>query len=686
MHEVVDAAGEIATSGQSLARMEAGGCMPPVVWATIEPCSATETPAAAMPAALARSCRMPVTSRVRPALPALLALLVAALTPRAHAAPNALETLSFKVGDAERRAIVVNAPAAGEKRPAVIILHGGMGSAEGMRAGSGFDPVARANGFIAVYAEGTEYGAVEGRHAWNTGHLLRRQVQDADDIAYLDQLIDRMVSDHGADPARIFMTGGSNGGMMTFVYAAKRPERLAAAAPVVASMFAFDVVPKVPLPILIINGARDEEVPLAGGMSRNAIVRAAQATPFKPLREVVDFWVKANQSRTEGTTNTEGSVTTTTYAAGDGGAVTEFVVDREGGHGWPGAPARRGGSPPIMAFRGAERVWEFFAGKSRASPGLVGAAPCPIEVIELPDLVDAARDRRVPIKVHAPSVGGPHPVIVLSHGAGGDWDTHHAQAGDLAANGYVVLCLEHVGSNRGRLTQGLRPMRNLEAMTRDAHEVLARPKDVSFAIDRAVEWNRSHDRLQGRLDVSRIGVMGHSFGAFTTMVACGARPALDWLEPPVAPGAGLGPDLHDPRVRCGVALSPQGVGEPFFIRDSFASLRVPLLGISGTKDSQQAGRPAENRKDAFALWSTGAHRFVWLENARHVDFADSSGSGVLAWPSSTRKDTQPVTRAATLAFFDLHLKSRHEAADRLTVDALSRRLRGEISRVEVLAK
>ena len=157
-----------------------------------------------------RSDRMHSTTRIQHIVLALLALLVVAIDSRAQAAPQAPETISFKVGDAERRAIVVNAPKAGEKRPAVIILHGGMGSADDMRAKSGFDPVAKANGFMAVYAEGTAFGAVDGRHAWNTGHLLRRQVRDADDIAYLDGLIDRLIADHDADPARIFMTGGSN--------------------------------------------------------------------------------------------------------------------------------------------------------------------------------------------------------------------------------------------------------------------------------------------------------------------------------------------------------------------------------------------------------------------------------------------------------------------------------------------
>jgi len=632
-------------------------------------------------------------------------------------------TITFKLGGQERRAIVVNAPAEGTKSPAegtkspaVIVLHGGAGSAEQMRASSGFDPVAREHGFMAVYAEGTEFGVGRnaGRHAWNTGHLLRRQVRDADDIAYFDALIDRLIAEHGTDPERIFMTGGSNGGMMTFVYGAARAERLAAIAPVVASMFTFDTTPKVPLPILIIKGAKDEEVPLAGGMSENAIVRAAQATPFKPLREVVKFWVKANRSKTPGASKVAGNVTTTTYAAGagesegegegEGSATTEFILDSAGGHGWPGTSARRGDNTPITAFRGAERVWEFFQDKVRKpdpkpdpkphakpdpTPAATSkpAAPVEVRVLDFPDLRDDARKRAVPITVHLPAGAEPFPVVVVSHGAGGDRATHFGQAQDLAQNGYAVLCVEHVGSNRARLSKaGVRMMQEIEAMTRDSGEVLERPRDISFALDRATEWNASHATLKAKLDVARAGAMGHSFGAYTTIAVCGMRPALDWLTPRIEPGKGLGPDLCDPRIRCGVAFSPQSPGEPFFLAESFATLRVPLLGITGSKDTQQAGRTAADRKAAFALWPKGGHVFVWLSNAKHNDFTSSSGDTGRSLPSATREDVQPVARAATRAFFDLHLKSDAAAADRLSATALQPFLRGGINAVEVLRK
>ncbi|MFM8406560.1 MAG: alpha/beta hydrolase-fold protein [Pirellulaceae bacterium] len=272
--------------------------------------------------------------------------------------------IQLEVKGKSRRAVVVHAPTDGSKRPAVLVLHGGMGSAAVMQANTGFDLVAKAKGFMVVYPEGTDFGG--GRHAWNTGYLMRRMVQGADDIAYFDQLIDRLIDDHDADPNRIYMTGGSNGGMMTYVYAVQRPQKLAAIAPVVASMFSFETKPATPLPILIINGAKDEEVPIEGGMSRNPVVRRAQQAPFQSIEEVAKFWVSANASKSEPLVSVDGTVTTKRYEATEGGATTEVVIDSAGGHGWPGARARRDGNQPIGSFSGAERVWEFFADKCRA--------------------------------------------------------------------------------------------------------------------------------------------------------------------------------------------------------------------------------------------------------------------------------------------------------------------------------
>jgi predicted dienelactone hydrolase len=277
-------------------------------------------------------------------------------------------------------------------------------------------------------------------------------------------------------------------------------------------------------------------------------------------------------------------------------------------------------------------------------------------------------------------------VIVISHGAGGNWNTHYAQAQHLASHGYVVLCVEHTGSNTQKMMKDAQIWANLMTMIRDSDEVLGRPRDISFAIDRAEDLNTSSGKLRGRLDMEHVGVMGHSFGAFTTMVICGMRPALNWLTPRVEPGTGIGPDLSDRRVDCGVALSPQGPDEPFFISESFGYLKIPLLGISGTNDQQQGGLPPETRLKAFSLWPVGENIFIWITNARHLDFTDSTGSGQFAVPSPTRDDVQTIVRVATLLFFDAHLKSDVSTQKFVTQSGLKRFLRGSIGNIEVLSK
>jgi predicted dienelactone hydrolase len=347
----------------------------------------------------------------------------------------------------------------------------------------------------------------------------------------------------------------------------------------------------------------------------------------------------------------------------------------------------------------------------QTSPALAGQSTSPVEVFEFRDVVDLSRNaavkperfrvfrrrqepqptsqgRRVPIKVHLPSSVGPFPVVIISHGAGGNWDTHFAQANDLAAHGYAVFCLEHTGSNTERMKSSLRVLKNLKDMIHDSTEVLARPQDVSFAIDQLMEWNRSHPRLKGRLDLGRIGVLGHSFGAYTVMAIAGMRPALDWIEPKIAPGFGLGPDLSDSRVKCAIALSPQAPGDPFFLKESHRSLRIPLLGISGTRDRQSNGEEPVARLESFQLWPKheGKNAFVWITDAAHLDFTDSTGGDEQGRPSSGRPDVQRVVRAATVVFYEQCLRNTASTGAALTEDALKPSWGGAVKRVEVFRK
>lgn len=68
---------------------------------------------------------------------AFLAALAVALVARQAAAQVDPDGITFAVAGTDRHAIIVNAPPKGERRPAVVILHGGMGNAKDMRSRAG---------------------------------------------------------------------------------------------------------------------------------------------------------------------------------------------------------------------------------------------------------------------------------------------------------------------------------------------------------------------------------------------------------------------------------------------------------------------------------------------------------------------------------------------------------------------
>jgi predicted dienelactone hydrolase len=222
-------------------------------------------------------------------------------------------------------------------------------------------------------------------------------------------------------------------------------------------------------------------------------------------------------------------------------------------------------------------------------------------------------------------------------------------------------------------------------MTRDSNEVLTRPRDVSFAIDQASAWNHSHPLLKNKLDLSHVGVLGHSFGAYTTLAACGARPVLDWLTPRVGTGKGLGPDLSDKRISACVALSPQGPGEPYFNESSYTGLNRPVLGISGTRDKAQNKTP-ENRKRFFELEPKKGKIFIWIKGADHLSFADSTGSVTRNMRSRSRKYVQPIVRVATLLFFKTYLQNNKTASALLTEKSFSPLIAGVVKKIEIFKK
>jgi len=159
---------------------------------------------------------------------------------------------------------------AGEKVPLVLVLHGGMGNAQHMEGKlAGMKEAAQEYGFMVAYINGThvmERKDTEERKGWNAGGCCGVPVKEGvDDVGYISRFIDSMVQNFNADPGRIYMTGHSNGAMMSLREACdsgKIAGVVSASGPLMVERCAN---PANNLRVLLIHGTEDEHVPINGG-------------------------------------------------------------------------------------------------------------------------------------------------------------------------------------------------------------------------------------------------------------------------------------------------------------------------------------------------------------------------------------------------------------------------------------
>ncbi len=150
-------------------------------------------------------------------------------------AASTAEILKFTHQDVTRTAILYRPASIAEREaPVVIALHGFTASGEWLRAELQLDRVADREQFVTVYPD-----AVDG--AWSFGQSVSLPMPTVggatvDDIGFIRMLIDDLVKRKIGDPKRIYITGTSRGGSMTYTLACVLGERLAAVAPLIAPM------------------------------------------------------------------------------------------------------------------------------------------------------------------------------------------------------------------------------------------------------------------------------------------------------------------------------------------------------------------------------------------------------------------------------------------------------------------
>jgi len=251
----------------------------------------------------------------------------------------------------------------GETLALVVVFHGGGGNANNAARMSGMDTKADKEHFIVAYPNGS--GPVSGALlTWNAGNCCGYALDNnVDDVAFVRSMVDLIAFRYpsSVDRKRIYATGLSNGGMMTYRIACEAADLFAAVAPVAGAMGTDDCRPAIPVSVIIFHGTADQHVRFDGGApTRTVDMRHPRVD--KSVSFAVDFWARHDHCDATPTRETKGHVTHTAYACG-ANAVELYAVEGQG-HAWPGGEKGiRAGNvdAPSTEISATDLMWDFFA-------------------------------------------------------------------------------------------------------------------------------------------------------------------------------------------------------------------------------------------------------------------------------------------------------------------------------------
>jgi len=290
--------------------------------------------------------------------------------------------------------------------------------------------------------------------------------------------------------------------------------------------------------------------------------------------------------------------------------------------------------------------------------------------------------RNFPLDVYLPQSTKPSPMVVLSHGLGSRRQDLAFLAEHLASHGFVAVVPEHLGSNKGAQTALAEGLLYADP---NRTEFVDRPQDIQRSLDFLTSRAKTDPNLRNRLNFNAIGMIGHSFGGYTTLAIAGAELNLQrlsqickidrvYVNPSVflqCSADGLpttGYRLSDPRIKAAIAINP--VAGEVFDSKGVGKIQIPMMLISGTNDFVT---PALTEQIHPFLWLTSKQKYlVMMQPASHNSFYPPlENSPPLSALGKLLQGPDPVlgsqyVKALSVAMMQVHLNNRAEYAPYLT--------------------
>lgn len=278
------------------------------------------------------------------------------------------------------------------------------------------------------------------------------------------------------------------------------------------------------------------------------------------------------------------------------------------------------------------------------------SGPCRVRE-ELEVWHDERRQRPIPCRHYLPQGIARTPLILFSHGLGGDRDNGERWLRHWASHGYRGLALQHTGSDAAVMAGSPMALRRALTAATTPEQSLARLADLGFVLDEV--WRRqAADPAWAGVDLERVGLAGHSYGAVTTQAMAGERRAY-------------GPPVVEPRLRAFLGLSPSARGEEAPLNARFAGIRRPFFCITGTRDDGIGLHDisAADRTVPYRHMPGGDKFLLVLDGAAHMPLAGNPGSRHVLPPRAVT-----AIQGASLAFWEATLGGRQAARTWLCQD------------------
>lgn len=275
---------------------------------------------------------------------------------------------------------------------------------------------------------------------------------------------------------------------------------------------------------------------------------------------------------------------------------------------------------------------------------------------------DTERDRSVPYKVYFPdTLKGEYPVIIFSHGLGGSVEAAKYLGEHLSQNGYVCFHIQHYGSDES-VWAGAKTRREiirlLKKSIKDLSNAVNRFNDIPFVVSEIIKLNTNSGIFKGHLDTNSIGIIGHSYGARSVLIAAGERLAKGKFS------------FKEPRIKVGVALSPNlPDNPPDDLSIIYRDIDIPLFHITGTDDGDPLERSEdftpENRTIPYKNINGSAQYMLVLNKAVHSTFG---GNEIRSSDDPYYKEHIESIKKGVTAFLNLYLKKSEQDGKYLKIE------------------